>query len=681
MMNSLNINILLAVIWLSVGYCNAAESICTSPKLSQTSNTYFYQFSKNPCAEATDCWISFQPPEDTIRISINGMNTISFDRFSNYINNEYLLLPIPSTTIVENIVIDSRDLNQLKTSPNELCIQIGHYHELRAKSASSWFFRTGATLYSTYFLCLTFLFLILTYSVTRSSLALVLLTYCATATVYLVSFSEYPRAYFNPVLLSGGIHFPLRLLQDLSLVHVFFTFYQEYGSKNLVTKITWVYSLVIATYILLLAIGVTDYKYYERIIFIFAPLVAAPMAVGTWLSLRSTDKTERKLMIPASIVLLLFQINDLLVFWRLSSGYFTVRLYIPFVIGMILFLYFRKTYRDSLKAKTHEIKSVILKEFLHDIKSPIAVMRVFENSHSNKNSIVSAAIDRIENLAASITLSSEEADLSKLALDSIIGRVVQEKRVEYTNSTINWKAEVPVFVFGNETKLHSIFSNIINNSMESYPSGYGHLDIKLVITNQSVRIQFSDNGKGMSDWIQERIKSGDFSTKPTGQGLGLASAKRYLESTGGQLNIYSKEHSGTTIEIQLLTSEEITINSDLSLSASDVTPSEPYQNLDFVLIDDDKYICASWEYYAVSNYKKIKTYRSVEEFIIDSSNVSKTTTVYLDVNLHGVKSIDKIGSIYALGFHKIVLATGENFEESMIPKYVHSVIGKLPPVH
>lgn len=108
-----------------------------------------------------------------------------------------------------------------------------------------------------------------------------------------------------------------------------------------------------------------------------APLVAAPMAIGTWFAFKLKDPVERKVLIPASVILLLFQLNDLLVFWRLIDSFFTVRLYIPFIVGMLLFLYFRRIHDEVITSKTSLERQRIFKEFLHDIKSPLAVLRIF----------------------------------------------------------------------------------------------------------------------------------------------------------------------------------------------------------------------------------------------------------------------------------------------------------------
>src|SRR5690606_18357946 len=102
-----------------------------------------------------------------------------------------------------------------------------------------------------------------------------------------------------------------------------------------------------------------------------------PMAIGTLFSFKLKDPIERKVLIPGSILLFIFQFNDLLVFWKITNGYFTVRLYIPFIVGMSLFLYFRRMYAKETLLNVISERQKIFKEFLHDVKSPLAVLRIF----------------------------------------------------------------------------------------------------------------------------------------------------------------------------------------------------------------------------------------------------------------------------------------------------------------
>ncbi len=525
-------------------------------------------------------------------------------------------------------------------------------------------------------------FLVFSFSLRKSSLGFSLFVYSIVSFVYLISFSEYPRALLDPVLATGGYHFPLRLLQDLCLVYVFYNFYQKYDSQNIIKRISWIYAVVIAVYLLLLLIGVRDYVYYSRIIIILAPLVAAPMAIGTWFAFKLNDSTERKVLIPISLLLLLFQVNDLLVFWKIIDGYFMVRIYIPFIVGMALFLYFKKMHNDAITSKANSERQKIFKEFIHDIKSPLAILRIFlmTGSKSNENQqVIQSALDRIEGMVTQVDSPNKEYNNQKISLISVLSEVIAQKKIEFPKLQINFEFTLEVFTFADKSKLQRIFSNIINNAYESYENNQKVIEIGYLVSDEEVRIRFTDKGRGIPKEIYKKILKEHVSTKDNGNGLGLMSANHYISNIGGKLDVISKEKVGTTIEIKLNTAPE-----NFRFTEETISFNSPLINkeipLDFVLIDDDLYIRLSWEYYAKNAKKEIRTFSSVDQFFEFSTNINKSCLIYLDLNINGEKSTKYIDKIYKLGFENIILATGEDLDFDVLPKNVQAVSGKLPPL-
>jgi signal transduction histidine kinase len=66
-----------------------------------------------------------------------------------------------------------------------------------------------------------------------------------------------------------------------------------------------------------------------------------------------------------------------------------------------------------------------------------------------------------------------------------------------------------------------------------------------------VRICIQDNGCGISEAVKEKIFVPNFTTKENGSGIGLAVARRGIESAGGAIWFETKEGDGTTFCIEL----------------------------------------------------------------------------------------------------------------------------------
>lgn len=621
-------------------------------------------------------------PEDRISLEVDGKILFDLKGSTNYLSNEFFLLPLIQSKDIKKITVESEDANQDIKSPNQLCLTFGKFEDLRWQNSIMWFFKTGINLFSAYFLLIITFFLILSFWLRKSGLGLSLLTYSAVSTIYLLSFSEYPRALFDPVLLSGGIHFPLRLLQDMCLVFVFYNFYQKQETAYKIKRLALIYASVIVLYLILLIWGIRDYIYFSRIIIVLAPLVAAPMGIGTWFAFKLTDQTERKVLIPVSILLLCFQLNDLFVFWKFFDGYFTVRFYIPFIVSMLLFLYFRRMYVDALEAQTSAERQRIFKEFLHDVKSPIAVLKVFFAGITDSNErqmIIQSALDRIEGMVRQVESKSKEENKQKIKLSDSIKEIIDQKIIEFPDFHISFTCQKECSIYGDKLKLQRIFSNIINNSYESCVRDKKLLNVSLNELSNLCHITFSDNGSGIPDEMQKKLFTQKVSTKENGSGIGLTSAYRYITSLGGEIKITSTPKKGTSIEIKINTipesQESTTIN-----NFKNQTENKKIQNYDFVLIDDDKYIRLSWEYYARNASKNVLTFSSIESFLGSVDTLNKDCPIYLDLNLNGEKSIKYIDTIYNLGFSNIIMATGENISLEELPKNISRISGKLPPL-
>jgi signal transduction histidine kinase len=65
-----------------------------------------------------------------------------------------------------------------------------------------------------------------------------------------------------------------------------------------------------------------------------------------------------------------------------------------------------------------------------------------------------------------------------------------------------------------------------------------------------VSISVKDTGVGISDTIKNKIFTPLFTTKPRGQGFGLAVCKRVIEAHGGTISFESTEGRGTEFLIQ-----------------------------------------------------------------------------------------------------------------------------------
>jgi nitrogen fixation/metabolism regulation signal transduction histidine kinase len=108
-------------------------------------------------------------------------------------------------------------------------------------------------------------------------------------------------------------------------------------------------------------------------------------------------------------------------------------------------------------------------------------------------------------------------------------------------------------VFADESLLVRTFNNLLINARQAVPEGREpHLVVSLETAGAGrVRASIRDNGAGIPDDVQPKVFVPNFTTKEKGSGIGLAVAKRGMESAGGTIWFETLVGEGTVFFIEL----------------------------------------------------------------------------------------------------------------------------------
>jgi PAS domain S-box-containing protein len=100
------------------------------------------------------------------------------------------------------------------------------------------------------------------------------------------------------------------------------------------------------------------------------------------------------------------------------------------------------------------------------------------------------------------------------------------------------------------TYLRRALTNLTTNAVQAMPNG-GKLTIKVLSNKDRTIISVKDSGVGIPEEAKPNLFKPLFTTKPKGQGLGLAVVKRLTEALGGTVTFESQEGKGTKFIIEL----------------------------------------------------------------------------------------------------------------------------------
>lgn len=520
---------------------------------------YIASFDSTLC-DPYDCIMLIKSEHDSINVLIS--NTVVLrrnDTYDSFVTRTINLQPYLKNKII-NLELIPNEIDQ-QENIQAINILIGNYKSILVNSLYYQFRKTNLTLFSAGFCILFTSFSFLLFLINRQYLFIYISLYSLISAIYLISFSKIPRFFGNPELLAGNIHFFLRILQDFILFNLFIKILSN-KRNNIINIVNFLYLITLFSYIIMLFYN-KSYYHNHLIIFYAAPLVATPMMTAFILALKVNDSFESKVLIPSTFILLIFQLNDLLVFWKIYPGFYMVKFYIPLIILMtftiILKRFFDKYYNQQKKI----VFINTARQVAHDIRSPLSAikMSLSEIDRLNKSTrlILNKSISRIEDIANNLLEISrnKKSNDNYIHILSALNEIVAQKKVEkkdtgyiellhkYSEDSYSCFAKI------DPTKLTIILSNIINNSFESIEHN-GKVLIETTIKNNKIMIAISDNGKGIEKQHIKNIgKEGFTVEKNQGNGLGLFNAIKTVNEAGGLFEISSKVHVGTKVTISL----------------------------------------------------------------------------------------------------------------------------------
>jgi signal transduction histidine kinase len=98
--------------------------------------------------------------------------------------------------------------------------------------------------------------------------------------------------------------------------------------------------------------------------------------------------------------------------------------------------------------------------------------------------------------------------------------------------------------------IQSALLNLVVNAIQAMPEG-GKLTLNISQKGDSALIKVADTGIGIAEENMPKLFTPFFTTRPDGNGFGLAEVKKIVQAHGGTIDVASKEGKGTTFTVHL----------------------------------------------------------------------------------------------------------------------------------
>jgi PAS domain S-box-containing protein len=202
----------------------------------------------------------------------------------------------------------------------------------------------------------------------------------------------------------------------------------------------------------------------------------------------------------------------------------------------------------------------------HEVKNPLNSMRLWlENLRESLPTdpeavqtavkVLDSEIDRLDRVVKTfldftrpVELHLEETDLAEM-----VGEVMALARPQIEKARVRVSVEqtdkVPA-VRVDRQLLKQAVMNLVLNAREAMAGG-GNMSLSIRRKGEMAELRIADTGHGIAPEHRRRIFELFFTTRPSGSGLGLATAFRIVQVHNGSIDFESEAGSGTTFIVEL----------------------------------------------------------------------------------------------------------------------------------
>ena len=243
-----------------------------------------------------------------------------------------------------------------------------------------------------------------------------------------------------------------------------------------------------------------------------------------------------------------------------------------------------ESYYDQLEKRVNELASAnreltelrslerftstgrIARVIAHEIRNPLTNIDLsashLENDTLDKTEkktfleIIARNSQRINELINELLSATRFTDLHYEAvradelLDETLREAIDRAQLNQVDIVKNYAAG-EIWLNVDRSRMKIALLNIVVNAMESMTAEHGRLILGTAMVNNQCVITIQDNGKGMDAETLNKVFDPYFTSKSSGNGLGMTNTQNIILNHRGKIEVFSEEGKGTSFVITL----------------------------------------------------------------------------------------------------------------------------------
>ena len=220
---------------------------------------------------------------------------------------------------------------------------------------------------------------------------------------------------------------------------------------------------------------------------------------------------------------------------------------------------------QALQAEKFKAVSTLAAGMAHEIKNPLTTLKTFtefipEKQHDpaflqKLHEVYTTEINRIQDIVKDLLEFSKPRppELKPVDVGPLIASTVNLLSGDLLRRRVQWSVDCQhngTAIHADVSQLRQVLINLIQNAADAMPND-GELKISTQAVNNHLELTVSDTGSGIPPALLPKIFDPFVTTKPNGNGLGLAMVYSILQAHRGSIRADSQPGRGTTFTVSL----------------------------------------------------------------------------------------------------------------------------------